>query len=86
MIIKKLNNLFHKHSRWLFGAFTIVIIVSFMIRPRLTTVDQQAEEIGRQAARLLLDRISGKGDIKRQEILIPARTILRQSSASDQNK
>jgi len=30
MIIKKLNNLFHKHSRWLFGAFTIVIIVSFM--------------------------------------------------------
>jgi len=59
---------------------------SDMIRPRLTTVDQQAEEIGRQAARLLLDRISGKGDIKRQEILIPARTILRQSSASDQNK
>jgi len=30
MIIKKLNTLFHKHSRWLFGAFTIVIIVSFM--------------------------------------------------------
>lgn len=30
MIIKKLNNLFHKHSRWLFGAFTVVIIVSFM--------------------------------------------------------
>ncbi len=30
MIIKKLNGLFHKHSRWLFGAFTIVIIVSFM--------------------------------------------------------
>ena len=30
MIIKKLNTMFHKHSRWLFGAFTIVIIVSFM--------------------------------------------------------
>ena len=30
MIIKNLNNIFHKHSRWLFGAFTIIIIVSFM--------------------------------------------------------
>ncbi|MDR0932229.1 MAG: SurA N-terminal domain-containing protein [Victivallales bacterium] len=30
MIIKKLNTVFHKHSRWLFGLFTIVIIVSFM--------------------------------------------------------
>ncbi len=30
MIIKKLNGLFHKHSRWLFGGFTIVIIVSFL--------------------------------------------------------
>lgn len=30
MIIKKLNNVFHRHSRWLFGAFTIVIIVSFL--------------------------------------------------------
>lgn len=30
MIIKKINTMFHKHSRWLFGAFTIVIIVSFM--------------------------------------------------------
>ena len=57
-----------------------------MMRPRLTTVDQQAEEIGRQAARLLLDRIGGKGDIKRREILIPARTLLKQSSASKQVK
>ena len=30
MIIKKLNAVFHRHSRWLFGAFTIVIIVSFL--------------------------------------------------------
>lgn len=30
MIIKKLNGLFHKHSRWLFGGFTVVIIVSFL--------------------------------------------------------
>ena len=30
MIIKKLNNVFHRHSRWLFGLFTIIIIVSFI--------------------------------------------------------
>ena len=30
MIIKKLNSVFHRHSRWLFGLFTIVIIVSFI--------------------------------------------------------
>ena len=30
MIIKKLNNVFHKHSRVLFGAFTLIIIVSFL--------------------------------------------------------
>ena len=30
MIIKKLNSVFHRHSRWLFGLITIVIIVSFI--------------------------------------------------------
>ena len=30
MIIEKLNSVFRRHSRWLFGAFTIVIIVSFL--------------------------------------------------------
>ena len=30
MVIKKLNTVFHRHSRVLFGAFTIVIIVSFL--------------------------------------------------------
>ncbi len=50
------------------------------IRPRLTTVDQRAEEIGRSAARLLLDRIQRKGDFPRREILIPAETVFRQSS------
>jgi hypothetical protein len=30
MIIKKLNTMFHKHSRILFGAFTIIIIIAFM--------------------------------------------------------
>ncbi len=55
------------------------------LRPQLTTVDQQAGEIGRRAARLLLDRICGRGEIARQEILIPAKTILRQSSVFDPN-
>ena len=30
MIIKKLNGMFHKHGRWLFGIITVVIIVSFV--------------------------------------------------------
>ncbi len=30
MVIKKMNSVFHKHSRWLFGAFTVIIIVSFL--------------------------------------------------------
>ncbi len=30
MVIKKMNRVFHKHSRWLFGAFTLIIIVSFL--------------------------------------------------------
>ena len=30
MVIKKLNSFFHRNSRWLFGAFTIIIIVSFL--------------------------------------------------------
>ncbi len=30
MVIKKLNTLFHKHSRWLFGIFAAVIIIAFM--------------------------------------------------------
>ncbi|MBE6390383.1 MAG: hypothetical protein E7043_09500 [Lentisphaerae bacterium] len=29
MVIKKLNSLFHKHSRVLFGAFTVLIILAF---------------------------------------------------------
>ncbi|MCQ2380612.1 MAG: SurA N-terminal domain-containing protein [Victivallaceae bacterium] len=30
MIIKRLNSMFHRHSRWLFGLFTVIIIVSFL--------------------------------------------------------
>lgn len=30
MIIKKLNSMFHKHSRWIFGIFAAIIIIAFM--------------------------------------------------------
>ena len=30
MLIRKINTVFMKHSRWLFGVFTIVIIISFL--------------------------------------------------------
>ena len=30
MIIRGMNNFFGRHSRWIFGIFTIVIIISFM--------------------------------------------------------
>ena len=30
MIIKKLNTMFHKHSRWIFGIFAAVIIIAFL--------------------------------------------------------
>ncbi len=30
MIIKKLNSMIRKHNRWLFGIFSVIIIVSFM--------------------------------------------------------
>lgn len=30
MLIKKLNSMFHKHSRWLFGIFAAIIIIAFM--------------------------------------------------------
>ncbi len=30
MIIEKLNAICHRHSRWLFGSFTVIIIISFL--------------------------------------------------------
>ena len=53
---------------------------SYKLRPQLSTVDQQPEEIGKQAARLLLKRIKNKEDSKRETILIPGKMVLRQSS------
>jgi len=59
--------------------------VGAKMRPQLTTVDQQAEEIGREAARLLIERIHGRGGAERKKVLVPAKTILRQSTVSGPN-
>ena len=48
-------------------------------RPRLATVDQYPCEIGRRAATLLLDRITGKETGTRQDIAIPTTFIVRES-------
>ena len=51
--------------------------------PPLTTVHQDADEIGRTAARLLLDTIEGH---KKQveQVVIPTRTVIRGSVRSVQ--
>lgn len=53
---------------------------SYKLRPQLSTVNQQPEEIGRQAARLMLKRINNKKDSKRETVLVPGKMVLRQSS------
>ncbi len=50
------------------------------IRPQLTTIDQHAEEIGEQAAVLLIDRITGREEGPRQEVLVPAALRIRNST------
>ena len=52
------------------------------LRPQLTTADQQAETIGRTAARLLLERITGGETGPRREIRLPAQPVLRGSTGS----
>ena len=49
------------------------------LRPRLTTVDQFACESGKQAARLLLDRISGAETGPRREIIVAPELVIRDS-------
>ena len=51
MIIKKLNSLFHKHARILFGIFAVIIIIAFMDfltpgRGGCTDTDQSNAEVG----------------------------------------
>jgi DNA-binding LacI/PurR family transcriptional regulator len=48
--------------------------------PPLTTVDQPTAEQGRQAARLLLDRIEGEREQARREVCLDCHLIIRQST------
>ena len=61
------------------------ISLSREFRPSLSTVIQPGFEIGKKAARLIIDRIEGRGIP--QETLLPYRIVMRQSTggASDQN-
>jgi len=55
---------------------------TFAIEPFLTMIEQQAYEIGRRATLLLLDRLAGNGPDEPQEIILPARLIIRRSSGA----
>lgn len=50
-------------------------------KPALTTVDSHAHEMGRRAAAMLLERIETR-DRPRQELILPAELILRESCCS----
>ncbi len=52
-----------------------------LVRPRLTTVDQPAFEIGRRAAQLLLQKFNQSADDESTEaIVLPTELIVRESS------
>jgi LacI family transcriptional regulator len=54
-----------------------------LLRPSLSTVRQDFQEIGRNAARLLLDRIEGRVTAERaQSIRITPTLVVRQSTSA----
>ncbi|MEN8120974.1 MAG: LacI family DNA-binding transcriptional regulator [Bacteroidota bacterium] len=54
---------------------------SSIIKPELTTVDQHSYEMGRKAARMLLDSIESNDDyLSRQTVVVRTRLIVRGSS------
>jgi DNA-binding LacI/PurR family transcriptional regulator len=61
------------------------MMVSREIRPRITTVRQDAEEMGRQAAEFLLRRIregqNGGNKAGPEKVLLPTELIVRESTA-----
>jgi LacI family transcriptional regulator len=50
------------------------------VEPFMTVVEQPAYEMGRQAAELLIARIAGEAAPECQEIVLPVRVIVRESS------
>lgn len=51
------------------------------LQPPLTSIEQSPEELGKAAARLLMERINKEGISENQEILLPTSLIIRQSCA-----
>jgi LacI family transcriptional regulator, galactose operon repressor len=50
-----------------------------VLRPRLTAVAQPTYEIGETAARMLIDRIEGRGTLEPRRVVLPTRLIVRES-------
>ncbi len=55
---------------------------AYTLEPFLTVVIQPADEMGQQAAQLLLDRIKNPADESFQKVVFPTKTIVRASSGS----
>lgn len=51
-----------------------------LIDPPMTTIEQPAYEIGARAARMLIDRIRGDGDVPARHVILPTRLLVRASS------
>ena len=58
------------------------ILMSQLIRPRLTTIQQDTERIGKEAALLLVQRIEHRKDPPSAPMIIPGRLILGETVAS----
>jgi LacI family transcriptional regulator len=53
----------------------------WVVDPFLTVISQPAYEIGRQAAELMLDRLSGDAPAEQRTIVLPSELIVRKSTA-----
>ncbi len=58
-------------------------LISKGIRPSLTSVRQPLKQLGTSAARLLLERIDGRGPDHRVNSLIPCEIVVRESCGAD---
>jgi LacI family transcriptional regulator len=56
------------------------LLLSEVVGPPITIIDRDMVEVGREAGRLLLDRLNGV-DLPHRKILLPSRVLLRDSIA-----